>query len=458
MAWLQTIKGPIRSTHRMADDNSSNNQANVPKGRLSRLSKLGSLASRVAGNMLAEGISEFAKGNRPQLKDLLLTPANTLRVADQLAQMRGAAMKVGQLISMDAGDMLPPELSDLLARLRSDAKSMPHKALLALLEDEWGKNWREAFIQFPLEPIAAASIGQVHKVITQDLKRLALKIQYPGIKQSINSDVDNVATLIKMTGLLPKNLQIKPLLAAAKQQLHEEADYLLEARRMQQYTEVIADDEAFIMPQVDEQFSTANVLAMTFLDGVPIESLISAPQVTRDYVASQLLRLFFKELFDFRLMQTDPNFANYQYDPDNNKIVLLDFGATREFPAEMVEAYLHLLQGAYQQDKAAVAFAALEIGLSSEALGPNVQDVVSELCFQACEPLYAASPYDFANTDLARRLHEQGMALGLEKTYAHTPPIDAIFLHRKIGGLFLLAIKLKAKIDVKALFAPYANR
>lgn len=439
----------------MPDDNSPNNQAKVPKGRLSRFSKLGSLASRVAGNMLAEGISELAKGNRPQLKDLLLTPSNALRVADQLAQMRGAAMKVGQLISMDAGDMLPPELSDLLARLRSDAKSMPEKELLDLLEDEWGESWREAFIQFPLNPIAAASIGQVHKVITKDLKRLALKIQYPGIKQSINSDVDNVATLIKMTGLLPKNMKIKPLLAAAKQQLHEEADYLLEARRMGQYAQVIADDEAFVMPQVDEHYSTANVLAMTFLDGVPIESLISAPQATRDHVTSQLLRLFFKELFDFYLMQTDPNFANYQYDPDTNKIVLLDFGATREFPAELVEGYLHLLQGAYHQDKQAVASAALKIGLSSEVLPQKVLNVVSELCFQACEPLYGDSPYDFADTDLARRLQEQGIALGLEKSYAHTPPIDAIFLHRKIGGLFLLAIKLKAKIDVRGLFAPY---
>jgi predicted unusual protein kinase regulating ubiquinone biosynthesis (AarF/ABC1/UbiB family) len=442
----------------MPDEKLSHNQAKVPKGRLSRLSKLGSLASRVAGNMLAEGISELAKGNRPQIKDLLLTPANAMRVADQLAQMRGAAMKVGQLISMDGGDMLPPELSDLLARLRSDAKSMPEKELLALLQAEWGENWRESFIQFPLEPIAAASIGQVHKVITQDLRRLALKIQYPGIKQSINSDVDNVATLIKMTGLLPKNMNIQPLLAAAKVQLHEEADYQLEARRMGQYSQVIAADEAFVMPVVDEQFSTANVLAMTFLDGVPIESLANAPQTTRDHVASQLLRLFFKELFDFHLMQTDPNFANYQYDPDSQKIVLLDFGATREFPAGLVKGYLHLLQGAFHQDKAVLAKATLEIGLSHEALRKDVQDVVSELCFQACEPLYGESPFDFATTDLAARLQEQGMALGLEKTYAHTPPIDAIFVHRKIGGLFLLAIKLKAKVDVKGLFAPYANR
>jgi predicted unusual protein kinase regulating ubiquinone biosynthesis (AarF/ABC1/UbiB family) len=146
--------------------------ASIPKGRLSRLGKLSSLAGRVAGNILAEGVSELAKGNRPKIKDLLLTPSNALRVADQLAQMRGAAMKVGQMISMDAGDMLPAELADLLARLRSDAKSMPEKELISLLKAEWGESWQKKFIQFPLQPIAAASIGQVHKVITQDLKRV----------------------------------------------------------------------------------------------------------------------------------------------------------------------------------------------------------------------------------------------------------------------------------------------
>jgi predicted unusual protein kinase regulating ubiquinone biosynthesis (AarF/ABC1/UbiB family) len=293
-------------------------------------------------------------------------------------------------------------------------------------------------------------------VITQDLKRLAIKIQYPGIKQSINSDVDNVASLIKMTGLLPKNMQLKPLLAAAKQQLHDEADYILEGQRMQQYAQIIADDPIFVMPELDEQYSTANILAMTFVDGIAIETLISAAQETRDVVVSNLLRLFFKELFDYQLMQTDPNFANYQYDPDTNKIVLLDFGATREFPSDLVNGYLGLLQGAYKQDKAAVGHAALAIGLTTTVLPKSVQRVVSELCYEACEPLYRDAVYDFGNTDLAARLQAQGMAMGLERTYAHTPPIDAIFLHRKIGGLFLLAIKLKAKVDVKALFAPYA--
>lgn len=105
--------------------NDDDNSASVPSGRLARLARLGSLASGVAGGMLAEGARQLAKGNRPSVSDLLLTPANAKRVTEQLAQLRGAAMKVGQLLSMDAGDLLPEELTAILARLRADAKPMP---------------------------------------------------------------------------------------------------------------------------------------------------------------------------------------------------------------------------------------------------------------------------------------------------------------------------------------------
>ena len=431
--------------------------ASIPKGRLSRFGKLGSLAGRVAGNMLAEGVSELAKGNRPKMKDLLLTPANAIRVADQLAQMRGAAMKVGQMISMDAGDMLPAQLTDLLARLRSDAKSMPERELISLLEAGWGANWQEKFIQFPLQPIAAASIGQVHKVITQDFRRLAIKIQYPGIKQSINSDVDNVATLIKMTGLLPKGMDIKPLLAEAKKQLHDEADYALEGRYLDQYAAVIENDDAFVIPVLDKEFSSDTILAMSFVDGIPIEQLVDAPQETRDQVMSQLMRLFFKELFDFQLVQTDPNFANYQYDQDTQKVVLLDFGATRVYTPQMAESYRQLMLSASKHETQNIRQAILDIGLIRQDLPEKVQQNITDLAYMACEPLYGESPYDFAASDLSSRLQNQGMQLGLEKEYAHTPSANAIFLHRKLGGLFLLAIKLKAKVDMQSLFAPYNN-
>jgi predicted unusual protein kinase regulating ubiquinone biosynthesis (AarF/ABC1/UbiB family) len=211
------------------------------------------------------------------------------------------------------------------------------------------------------------------------------------------------------------------------------------------------------MPVLDKEFSSDTILAMSFLDGIPIEQLVDAPQQTRDQVMTHLMRLFFKELFDFQLVQTDPNFANYQYDQDTQKIVLLDFGATRIYTSQMAESYRQLMQGASEHDKTKIRQAILDIGLIRQDLPEKVQQNITDLAYVACEPLYGESPYDFAASDLSSRLQEQGMQLGLEKEYAHTPLANAIFLHRKLGGLFLLAIKLKAKVDMQSLFAPYNN-
>ncbi|MBX9614959.1 MAG: AarF/ABC1/UbiB kinase family protein, partial [Caulobacteraceae bacterium] len=188
----------------------------VPTGRLSRLARFGGLASGVAGNMLAEGARQFARGGRPTVGDLLMTPANALRVTEELAQLRGAAMKVGQLMSMDAGDLLPPELSDILSRLRADARPMPPVQLQAALNRRWGRGWEARFGAFGLDPVAAASIGQVHRANTIEGEDLAIKVQYPGVRHSIDSDVDNVATLMRVSGILPREIDLGPLLVEAK--------------------------------------------------------------------------------------------------------------------------------------------------------------------------------------------------------------------------------------------------
>ena len=201
----------------------------VPSSRLSRIGRLGSLAGRIAGNVVSQGAGQLLRGEKPALSSLLLTPKNISNIADQLASMRGAAMKLGQLISMDAGDFLPEELAVILGRLRDDADPMPKDQLIATLNQSWGEKWQDDLLYFSFAPIAAASIGQVHKVITMDGRMLAVKVQYPGVKKSIDSDVDNVATLIKLTGLVPKSLDINPLLQEAKTQLHQEADYVREA-------------------------------------------------------------------------------------------------------------------------------------------------------------------------------------------------------------------------------------
>ncbi len=423
----------------------------VPSGRWSRLARLGSLATGVAGGMLAEGARQFAQGKRPSVSDLLLTPANARRVADQLAQLRGAAMKVGQLISMDAGDVLPPELADILARLRADASPMPMSQLVAVLEANWGAGWDRHFQQFSFTSVAAASIGQVHLAQTRDGRRLAIKVQYPGVRQSINSDVDNVATLLRMSGLLPKTLNIAPLLDEAKRQLHDEADYLREGEWLRRYGDLLADTPEFALPVMQADLTTANVLAMTCMNGIPVESLILAPQAERDRVAGLLIALLFREIFEFQLIQTDPNFANYRYNTSTRQLILLDFGATRAYPKAIVDGYRQLMGGAIAGNRQAMSDAAEGIGYFQGGIQEKHREMVLDLFAYACEPLHHQGEYDFGQSTLAARIRDAGMALGREKEFWHTPPADALFLHRKLGGLYLLAAKLKARVNVQAL-------
>ena len=174
----------------------------VPAGRLARLGYITTVAASVAGSMAVGGMSQLMKRQRPVIKDLLLTPQNIFRITEQLAKMRGAAMKIGQLISMDAGELLPPELGQIMARLRDNAYAMPPAQLKKVLNDQWPAKWLGHFQKFDVHPIAAASIGQVHRAQLKDGRDLAIKVQYPGVANSIDSDVANVGGFT-MDELLP---------------------------------------------------------------------------------------------------------------------------------------------------------------------------------------------------------------------------------------------------------------
>ncbi|MEZ8131670.1 ABC1 kinase family protein [Enterovibrio norvegicus] len=427
----------------------------IPSNRLSRVGMFGSVVTKVATNMAAEGAKQMLSGKRPKAKDLLLTPKNISSVTDQLAQLRGAAMKVGQLLSMDAGDALPKELTDILAKLRSNASPMPAKQLADVLAQEWGADWQQHFVSFNFKPIAAASIGQVHFAYDDDGAELAVKVQYPGIKKSISSDVDNVVTLLRLTGLVPKEVDYKELLEEAKKQLHDEANYCLESDMLQAFATHLKNDERYLVPRAVEALTTPSILTMSYEHGEPIESLSGLPQDARDTLIENLFHLLFREVFEFQLVQTDPNFANYLYQTDTGKIVLLDFGATRQYPDNISEGYQKLLSAAMEDDREAMSEALKQIGFFSKTILPEQHAAVVNLVAIACEPLKYNGDYDFGTSDLAVRIRESGMALSMEQGYWHTPPADALFLHRKIGGLYLLAARLNARVNIRRLFTPF---
>ncbi|MEO0990900.1 MAG: AarF/ABC1/UbiB kinase family protein [Pseudomonadota bacterium] len=427
----------------------------VPASRVARMARLGGLASGIARDMALDGARRLAAGERPDLRTLALTPANATRFADQLARMRGAAMKVGQLLSMDAGELMPPELADVLARLRAEAHFMPPKQLKSVLNAAWGPDWLKQFKRFDVRPIAAASIGQVHRAVTRDGRDLAVKVQYPGVRRSIDSDVTNVAALIRMTGIIPKEIDLAPLLEEAKRQLHDEADYLREGRYLSDFHSLLSGRSEFVVPALHADLTTEDILVMDFVESTAVETLEEASQTARDAAMSSLIKLIFQEIFQFNLIQSDPNFANYRYDPDGQRIVLLDFGATRQVDPVRAGQFRAFFEAGLKGQRESVSAAMQDIGFFDETAASHHVDALVDMAEMALEPIRMGGVFDFAETDLAARLRDAGLAFGEARDFWHIPPADVLLIQRKLAGMYLLGARLKARVNLDDILSEH---
>jgi predicted unusual protein kinase regulating ubiquinone biosynthesis (AarF/ABC1/UbiB family) len=432
--------------------------AAIPQSRFGRFARIGLAAGELAVGAAAEGLRRFARGEAGDLGASLLTGPNARRLAARLGRLRGAAMKIGQLVSLQGDDVLPPEFAQALAVLRAQATPMPRQQLRGVLGREYGKGWEQRFSAFDHEPVAAASIGQVHRATALDGRDLALKIQYPGVARSIASDVDNVALLLRLFNLLPLELDVTGLAAEAKRQLAQEADYVSEGRFLERYARRIADMPELFVPRVHWDLTTPRVLAMDFVEGEPLDALAAAPQARRDAVGALLERLMFRELFEFRLMQTDPNFANYLYQPASGRVALLDFGATQRFGAAFVANYARTTRSVIDGDRDAVAREAVRIGYATAGDTEERLRAVVDVIFLVCEPLRHVGRYDFARSDLPSRVRDLGYELAFRRGLLRSPPPETIFLHRKLAGSFLLLARIGARVDARALVLPFLPR
>jgi predicted unusual protein kinase regulating ubiquinone biosynthesis (AarF/ABC1/UbiB family) len=426
-------------------------QRAVPSGRIARIGTFGRLVGGVAGGMVAEGARRLASGDSISARDLMLTPGNVQRLTDRLSHLRGAAMKMGQMISLDAGDFLPDELSKILATLRDQANFMPTRQLDQVLKAEWGPDWRKQFRWFNPRPIAAASIGQVHKALTREGEELAIKVQYPGVARSIDSDVDNVVTLLKVAGFAPPELEMEKLMAAAKKQLHEEADYQREGEQMELYRQQLADVPGFVVPRLHQGLTRGAILAMSYEEGVEIEELGYEPAERRDEVFARLIRLVARELFDFGVMQTDPNFANFRYRRETGEIVLLDFGACRPVDPAVANGYREMLEAGLKGNAEEVLKATIEAGFMMPIVAEKHPESVNRMIDIVINEMREDAPFDFGNRAFVPLLREEGFAIAQDKETWAFPPIETLFVQRKVSGTALMGARLKAKVNIRRI-------
>ncbi len=432
-------------------------RSRVPTSRIERLARVGWLAGELAVGALAEGLRRVT--GVQVARNLMLSEANAKRLAKRLSRLRGAAMKLGQMLSLQGEDLLPAEVARALSILRAEANAMPQAQLRRALARAYGAGWEGQFRDFDPNPVAAASIGQVHRATALDGRRLALKIQYPGVARSINSDVENVAAVLRLARLVPSDADLSELLSEAKRQLRRETDYRIEASLQSRYRALLAEQTDFVVPRVHDDFATAQILAMDFVDGVPLADVCDThPQRLRNRIGTVLYDLALHEVLDFRFLQSDPNFANYLFLPATGQLGLLDFGGTREVPPLLASWYTRLLQAVAEADHMALRTALEGIGLLKPDDPAERVRLVVELFLTGFEPFRYRGAYDFAASTAPARVREIGFELAFGKGYFRPPPPDIVFVHRKLAGMFLLCVHLRARVNVRGLLTATLDR
>lgn len=447
----------------------------VPSSPIQRVIGFGSLAAGLAAGTISESARRAWRGRKPSNDSngdssspaaaesiipgdsIFMTEANAERLAVALCRMRGAALKLGQMLSIQDESVIPPQVQRALERVRQGADVMPADQLEKTVESHLGVGWKDSLTRFDPEPLAAASIGQVHlaTVIDPDDPEggeldVCMKIQYPGVARSIHSDIDNLMRLVSLTDILPKGLYVEHAVAVAKEELTLECDYEYERKSQTRMARLLEDDAHWHVPRVIPALCSEGVITTEYAPGVAIDKAAALPQDERDYIGTQLLRVTLRELFEFRFMQTDPNFANFLYDSPTRRLTLIDFGAAKEFPKKFVDDYLRMVVACAERDRKGLIDASISLGFLTGDESPVLMDAHAEAGFQVGRPFAAEGVYDFgAERDMTRRV--AGLGKVMLKHRLTPPPREAYSLHRKLSGAFLACMRIGARVPARTM-------
>lgn len=381
-----------------------------------------------------------ADGTRRRLQaDLERREAEDVVAA--LGQMKGALMKLGQMASyLDEG--MPPAMSQALASLRSDAPPMPSDLALTEIERSLGRPLHELFSEIDPEPIAAASIGQVHRAVTSEGKAVAVKVQYPGIAQAIASDLDNSETLARLLGMVYPGLHPDDLVAELRARISEELDYHHEAANQMLFAEYYRGHPHVWIPEIDPARSSDRVLTSEYVAGRPFERVYDETDDTKERVAEVLYRFVFRSLNRLHVFNGDPHPGNYLL-ADDGRIAFLDFGLVKHFEPTEVEQFARLIRAMIERDPAGFRRTAEEVNVL-QADAPFGDQEIYDWFAAYYEMILDDTPVTFTSDYSAALLRQTFDA----KTHAilkhaNVPPTFAL-IQRINLGLFSILGKLGA--------------
>ncbi|SHL96509.1 ABC1 kinase family protein [Vreelandella subglaciescola] len=397
-------------------------------GRTRRLFGLG---ARTGGTLLKNRMGGSADWN--SLGEALF---------DGLSELRGPAMKLAQIVAQ-WDDVLPPELADQLARLQRQAEPMPWPRIRETLQAEYG-DLDAHFRHIEPQPFASASMGQVHKAITQEGDTLVLKVQYPGLADALEGDLRQVRRMMRLGRWLKVSAsRLDALFEELAAGLRDELDYRAEAQTLARYRERYRHEPRLRIPEPVEALCGERVLAMRYLAGTPLDEMADADGVVRQQVAATLADWLTEELFTYGELHADPHAGNFAVDAES-RLIIYDFGAVVAVPEARLAAMMALLEATLAGDPMAMDDAMLALG------GRKGQGAPLALYRQAADavaPLFAPGEQDFADVRVHRGLRELSPRVWAAMDRLQ-PPADTLLLSRALNGHYWNMVRLGARLDM----------
>ncbi len=461
----------------MASKRRGDSVARIKTGSFERRLTL-TRAGLFAGTRMATHMATNWLGNKDarDARHRAMLSSQAQFLVDELGKLKGSVVKIGQVMALYGEHFLPEEVTEALHTLEDQTTSLEWAAIHKVLDAELGARALSE-LEIDQEPIGAASLGQVHRARRKsDGLELVLKVQYPGVDKAVDSDLNAVAQLMKVARLVSFGPEFNDWLEEVREMMHREVDYRLEAQTTERFRILLQDDARFVVPRVLPEYSTSHVIASTFEHGhsVSAPGVKALPLSRRNELGKAALELFFRELFVWGEIQTDPNFGNYRIriageggsEEPHDQIVLLDFGAVQRYSDSFLDPVIAMIKASYERDLDGVIDGGVTLRFMSRDWPEEVLYTFAEVCTSVLEPLAADSSawppeavneqgeYRWKQSDLPSRVARQAARSAISR-YFRVPPKEFVFLNRKLIGVYTFIAVLNAEFNGEGLLRRY---
>ena len=428
------------------------------------------IGRRWAGNSVT-GIFLNKEARTLRNQAFMETQANYL--AAELGKLKGSVVKIGQMLALYGEHILPPEITRALQTLNDDTATLSWPKIEQTLRRTLGDKLNE--LEVDPVPIGTASLAQVHRAtVLATGEQVVLKIQYPGVAEAIDSDLALFKGLLKVSNIVPQTRALDTWFDEIRSLLHNEVDYAVEAATTERFYGRLQDDPRYVVPKINRHYSSGRLLCMSYESGISAVSdslKLLAPE-RRNAIGQAAIEIMMQEIFVWGEMQTDPNFGNYLVrvsdDPNEiDKLVLLDFGAIRQFDNTLLTIAHGLLRAGYHHDHAAMVAAMTGYDFF-DTMSDNVRSDAAKLFLLATEPFSnpATNPdipsdclddkerYIWANSKLHSRI-SSAASRAVQSFEFNLPPKEFMFISRKFIGAYTFSTVIDAHTDSNRLVKPF---